>query len=182
MGFENASFAYRSSPSPHFWCDRLFHRSRVLRLQSKHLSVSCHSSPLLHTSPHFSLLYISKAEYRRRHLRAVVLDQGLLRTVRRVDEWGDASPPQPNPRPETALSCFSIANCLFLFSLLSQIHTISFTNNQRLSSNHCSPFIVHTTTKPNQRPARHNHKLAATNRPFGLCAFHNRQRSRIPRF
>ena len=78
--------------------DHLLHDLRVSQLQSRHPSAFCHSSLLLHTPPHFSLLYTSSTEYRRGQRRAVVLDQGLLRTVRRVERVGrDASPPQPTP-------------------------------------------------------------------------------------
>ena len=91
-------------------------------------------SPYLST---LSLLYISKTEYRRRQHQAVVFDQGLLRTVRRVDGVGETqvgSPPRPHPQLETALSCFS--HCQLSFSVLSSISNnipFPFSNNHRLS-------------------------------------------------
>lgn len=74
----------------------------------------------------------------------------------------------------------SIVDCFFAFFHLSQIHitiTISVFSPYPLLAFHCP-----TTTKPIQRPARHNQKLAATNRSFGLYAFHNRQRISDPTF
>jgi hypothetical protein len=140
-------------------------------------------------SPYLSalfLLYTSKTEYRRGQRRAVVLDQGLLRTVRRLNEWGEAVL-RNHVRNLRQHFCFSNCQLPLSFSFfLSFIYLkyISLHLQTTISLFHetTARLRLFTNHKADQRPARHNHKLAAPNRPFGTCAFHNRQRSRIPRF
>lgn len=107
--------------------------------------------------------------------------------MRCVEAVGRRSPPHSLPRPdETALFHFfplSIASLLFTLSLLSQTHfTSSFVTYQILTNYSLLPIHCSSTSKPIQRSARHNHQLAAPNRTRGLCAFHNRQRIRVPTF
>jgi hypothetical protein len=105
MGFENASFAYRSSPSSQCRSDRLSYgpQSPNPRLQSNHKAniLQPRSRSFLHTSPHFPSLYTSSTEYRRSQQGDGSSRPGLFEnraSSRRVGgRLGRRSPPLPHP-------------------------------------------------------------------------------------